>query len=1012
MEVFENFNIKSLTRIPVKKPEYFYDAPYFYSPRNWQKDCFTVMENENYRAIISPTGSGKSSIILSLAHSDLIKNKCNKVIILVPQLSIASGYREEINIIHNNRKYTLSVGVVLDCKEKQTRTTELENFFRKGNTSHIQIKDKILVCSYASFIPFYKENKKKKWFDNTALWIDESHHLCTYMTKEDDEDVIAFNGLSTVTSDFIKKNNMVGLTTATYFRGDNNAFFTPDEFDKFKIFKHSYDQYLIEDCEHIKGIKSSTIFYNDEDNYYNVIDKIIRMNKSKERFKPTIIYLPYVNSVYHIDKKEAVKEITALLLKYNKNLNIIDLVSSNKKQKEGIDIISKNNELAKAYHTGQSTTKPDIDVIIALGMFKEGSDYRPIERVVIVGNRSSANEVIQMMGRSLRDYPDKDSEIEVNFVMHGVNQTFERDKIRNNINDNLNIFWTSMLMLELLNPSLKFIESKLKNTNEKEMRDTYDLWIDLFGEKHIEVKNEIYKSILDRIDTDVSKKEQWKQYEQYAKESIKDYNQNISEEDCKKLIKYLKIRIAMRSPKSIVKDNIFDYDLIDEEISPLEFVEEYLHKSFNGINIREYRYKFISTNKTIMQWCQEIKVWKDNHPIFYDLPNSHSIIEKERKLGIWRFTVLRNLPFDEVVKKFIKANNLEHFFWNYNEWGIYWVDKLFDFIYVNKKYPVSEKNKYESLLKNKLLAYKVIKTNNIRKEIISYIEKKIIEYTEKDRTFLEENKELLLWEGYAFLQLYNIFIDQDTLVWGERVDRVIFSLKKGEELKTYYNKEYNKLPIGEKLDANTYRILKAEYNKTGEINHRILKSFDDKNLYKVYKLYSPLLYKYIKDVEILESIYISRMKKIYEERELHCKLTKLREIYSKKTYKELNSLIDKKKLKYLFKSKKYRNINESLAQCLNCFNYIYTHNKLPNREVRNTEEATIYNIIRTKQKSKSSTDQSSNVRIFVKEYDDLADIYGLTGIFDSGFKLDVNKLRKPSQEEIDAILNKCMEEEG
>ena len=49
----------------------------------------------------------------------------------------------------------------------------------------------------------------------------------------------------------------------------------------------------------------------------------------------------------------------------------------------------------------------EMDVIIALGMAKEGFDWPPCEHTLTVGYRSSLTEIIQILGRATRDYPGK-----------------------------------------------------------------------------------------------------------------------------------------------------------------------------------------------------------------------------------------------------------------------------------------------------------------------------------------------------------------------------------------------------------------------------------------------------------------------------------------------------------------------------------------------------------------------------------------------------------------------------
>ncbi|MER2554695.1 MAG: helicase-related protein, partial [Thauera sp.] len=47
--------------------------------------------------------------------------------------------------------------------------------------------------------------------------------------------------------------------------------------------------------------------------------------------------------------------------------------------------------------------REDVDVIIALGMAKEGFDWIWCEHVLTVGYRSSLTEIVQIIGRATRD---------------------------------------------------------------------------------------------------------------------------------------------------------------------------------------------------------------------------------------------------------------------------------------------------------------------------------------------------------------------------------------------------------------------------------------------------------------------------------------------------------------------------------------------------------------------------------------------------------------------------------
>lgn len=57
-----------------------------------------------------------------------------------------------------------------------------------------------------------------------------------------------------------------------------------------------------------------------------------------------------------------------------------------------------------------------MDIIIALGMAKEGFDWIWCEHALTVGYRSSLTEIIQIIGRATRDAPGKESATFTNLI--------------------------------------------------------------------------------------------------------------------------------------------------------------------------------------------------------------------------------------------------------------------------------------------------------------------------------------------------------------------------------------------------------------------------------------------------------------------------------------------------------------------------------------------------------------------------------------------------------------------
>ncbi|MBN0559874.1 DEAD/DEAH box helicase, partial [Pseudomonas aeruginosa] len=55
----------------------------------------------------------------------------------------------------------------------------------------------------------------------------------------------------------------------------------------------------------------------------------------------------------------------------------------------------------------QKNNRDHVDIIVALGMAKEGFDWIWCEHALTVGYRSSLTEIVQIIGRATRDAPGK-----------------------------------------------------------------------------------------------------------------------------------------------------------------------------------------------------------------------------------------------------------------------------------------------------------------------------------------------------------------------------------------------------------------------------------------------------------------------------------------------------------------------------------------------------------------------------------------------------------------------------
>ena len=109
----------------------------------------------------------------------------------------------------------------------------------------------------------------------------------------------------------------------------------------------------------------------------------------------TIIHIPSVNSREGADPGTGFQLVRTPT---GRVLRIADLVD---------DDATRRDRVSAALKTpAQKTNRDHVDVIIALGMAKEGFDWIWCEHALTVGYRSSLTKIVQIIGRVTRDLPN------------------------------------------------------------------------------------------------------------------------------------------------------------------------------------------------------------------------------------------------------------------------------------------------------------------------------------------------------------------------------------------------------------------------------------------------------------------------------------------------------------------------------------------------------------------------------------------------------------------------------
>jgi hypothetical protein len=109
--------------------------------------------------------------------------------------------------------------------------------------------------------------------------------------------------------------------------------------------------------------------------------------------------------------------------------------------------------LASLQDPAQKNNRDHVDIIIALGMAKEGFDWIWCEHALTVGYRSSLTEIVQIIGRATRDAPGKTRARFTNLIAEPDAST---SAVTEAVNDTLRAIAASLLMEQVLAPRFNF----------------------------------------------------------------------------------------------------------------------------------------------------------------------------------------------------------------------------------------------------------------------------------------------------------------------------------------------------------------------------------------------------------------------------------------------------------------------------------------------------------------------------------------------------------------------------
>jgi len=411
--------------------------------RTMQERAYT-RRGEQYLLIKSPPASGKSRALMFIALDKILNQGLKQALIVVPEKSIGSSFADEALTKHGffadwrvEPQWNL-------CNAPGGDDEEAAKTKVKAVAKFLESDAKVLVCTHSTF-RFAVSALGVTAFENRLLAIDEFHHVSANPNSI----------LGTQLSEFIEhdKNHIVAMT-GSYFRGDGDAVLKPSDEARFDVVTYTYYE-QINSYEWLKSLDLGYFFYTGP--YVDAIPKVLDPNLK------TIVHIPNVNAVAamgnkykeaeevmgHLGEWIGVDEKTGFQLiktATGKILKVADLV-------DDTDPARRSKVLQALKDPTQKNNREHVDVIVALGMAKEGFDWIWCEHALTVGYRSSLTEIVQIIGRATRDAPNK---LRARFTNLIAEPIADQSMVVQAVNDMLKAISASLLMEQVLSPRYEF----------------------------------------------------------------------------------------------------------------------------------------------------------------------------------------------------------------------------------------------------------------------------------------------------------------------------------------------------------------------------------------------------------------------------------------------------------------------------------------------------------------------------------------------------------------------------
>ena len=697
---------------------------FVHPPRKWQSECFETIAPSNPISVINaPTGSGKSTMLSMLAYQRTVSDVKKKTIIAVPQTVIGKGFNTKVFKLPDGQVIDWSVGVDL-CTNAKDTVDQFTNFIKEDiYYSQAYPFERILVCTHATLVAafqsFSQEDKESHW-NNLLICIDETHHL---QMHEIADEVYNMNSLGQVVDYSFRNNNEIILVSATMFRGDQKGLISDELFKDAIKYNLPFDKYM-EEMKHLKSF--SYDFIIDTNEYTTDISKCIN-NLFLDDLKKLFIYIPHPKS--YMSSGNKIQEIQDILEQLKTNLNgdkitlnentgiyhitnilgldykVCDLVDENL-SKRSIRFV--NNEII-------NKDRNALDCVIALNRAKEGFDWEHANGMIVVGQRNSLTDVIQMVGRLLRDKQGKEKVKALHMLPFSPNQP-TAPNLDNSLNDFFKAIAISLLMEDVFSPTPLQTNDDSAPTGQLSGSSSPSVSSNIFDDLELDENqradlfDKAQKSLVNiagglvESQGTYSPEELKEQMPSIMQKWVEENNIQADEDQIEELAKKVYNQFAKRTlqMQGINVSNI-NWQMI-ESADPIEFTLRYVGKDTTLESLKELRRLISAGESESNEMCHKLCQW------IVENKRNPSLLNDEEKYLFYFMTDMRkgrNNPNNQgriwyqSNQKIAESYGLDNIFDNkdYENIAVENCHKLCQFIIENDRYPkASSEDKIERSL--------------------------------------------------------------------------------------------------------------------------------------------------------------------------------------------------------------------------------------------------------------------------------------------------------------------------